>query len=108
MATTIPQAFQQLRSNLEITGLQSSTVSTRQTNVREVIQAGMDVLDTFLTGSYARSTMIAPLKEADIDMLRRTRCCICSIAAIEQIADKPGFLDLVKHTLLGTYTRTPG
>jgi hypothetical protein len=29
---------------------------------------GLEVLDSFLTGSYRRSTMIAPLKEADVDV----------------------------------------
>jgi hypothetical protein len=33
-----------------------STVSTRQKNVREVMEAGLDVTDSFLTGSYQRST----------------------------------------------------
>ena len=68
MATTITQGFTKLRSNLEITTLQSSTVSTRQTNVRDVVKAGMDTNDDFLTGSYRRSTMIAPLSTADVDI----------------------------------------
>ena len=51
MATTISQSFLKLKENLEITGLQSQTVSTRQTNVREVVEAELDVLDSFLTGS---------------------------------------------------------
>lgn len=68
MATTIQQGFEKLKSNLEITGLQEATVSTRQKNVREAVEDGMSVLDSFLTGSYRRSTMIAPLKEADIDI----------------------------------------
>src|SRR5665213_153597 len=68
MATTIQQSFSTFRNNLEITSLQSSVVSTRQKNVREVVEAGMQVLDSFLTGSYSRSTMIAPLNEADIDI----------------------------------------
>jgi len=68
MATTIQQSFQKLKENLEITNLQASVVSTRQKNVREVIELKMDVLDSFLTGSYSRSTMIAPLKEADVDI----------------------------------------
>ncbi|MER8755152.1 hypothetical protein NKH69_05665 [Mesorhizobium sp. M0976] len=68
MATTVQQSFVQLKSNLEITDLQSETVSTRQSGVRDVIQAGMQVNDTFLTGSYARHTMISPLKEAEIDI----------------------------------------
>ena len=66
MATTIPVAFQKLKENLEITGLQKSTVSARQNNVREVVENNLTVLDSFLTGSYSRSTMIAPLKDADV------------------------------------------
>jgi hypothetical protein len=68
MATTIEQGFRGLRENLEITDLQEKTVSTRQTNVRDAVEDGMTVLDSFLTGSYRRSTMIAPLTEADVDV----------------------------------------
>src|SRR5438093_11638982 len=68
MPTTISQGFQKLRENLEITGLQEATVSTRQTAVRGVVEARLKVLDSFLTGSYRRSTMIAPLSEADVDI----------------------------------------
>jgi tRNA nucleotidyltransferase (CCA-adding enzyme) len=68
MATTIRQSFANLKSNLEITSLQSSTVSTRQRNVRDAVEAGLQVEDSFLTGSYSRSTMIAPLKDADVDI----------------------------------------
>lgn len=68
--TTIPAAFAQLRSNLEITDLQASTTSTRQENVRDAVAKGMTLVDprSFLTGSYARSTMIAPLSGADVDI----------------------------------------
>src|SRR5438132_9413411 len=68
MASTIQESFLRLKQNLEITGLQESTISTRQKNVRQVMEAGLDVNDAFLTGSYKRSTMIAPLKEADVDL----------------------------------------
>jgi tRNA nucleotidyltransferase (CCA-adding enzyme) len=68
VATTINQGFLQLKANLEITGLQQQTVSTRQQNVRDAVTTDLTVLDTFLTGSYRRSTMIAPLKDADVDM----------------------------------------
>ena len=47
MATTIPQSFSQLRSNLEITNLQASTVSTRQQTVRKEMEAGMTLLDSY-------------------------------------------------------------
>jgi len=39
MATTIPESFLKLKENLEITDLQVSTVSTRQKNVREMMEA---------------------------------------------------------------------
>lgn len=68
MATTILQSFEDFKKNLGITELQESTVSTRQKNVRQVMEAGMGVLDSFLTGSYRRNTMISPLKEADVDI----------------------------------------
>lgn len=106
MATTVQQSFVQLKSNLEITGLQSETVSTRQSRVRDVMQAGMQVNDTFLTGSYARHTMISPLKEADIDVF-----CVLDNKYFHwyngQNGGPPALLDFVKRTLLKTYTTTP-
>ena len=68
MAHTVKEAFEKFNNNLGITGLQRSTVSIRQREVRSTIENGMDVLDSFLTGSYCRHTMITPLKEADIDI----------------------------------------
>jgi hypothetical protein len=101
MAKTIDEAFFLLRSNLEITGLQEQTVSTRQTNIREVIEKDFTVLDTFLTGSYRRSTMIAPLAEADVDIF---------IVLDPQYYSANGqqkLLEDVHGSLLKTYTRTP-
>ena len=69
MATTVLSGFNTLKSNLEITGLQKSTVSTRQANVRSAVEEGFDVLASLLIGSCKRSTMIAPLGECDIDIL---------------------------------------
>lgn len=68
MATTIVSGFQKFKENLEITTLQSGTVSSRQQNVRSYVESEMTVLRSFLTGSYMRSTMIAPLADADIDV----------------------------------------
>jgi hypothetical protein len=68
MPTTIVGGFSALRTNLNITSLQSQTVSTRQANVRAAVAAELEVLDSFLTGSYRRSTMIAPLMSADVDV----------------------------------------
>lgn len=104
MATTINSAFEKLKTNLEITDLQESTVSIRQNNVREVMKAGMEVMDSFLTGSYSRKTLIAPLSEADIDIF-------FVLAPIyfnpNQNHCQAKLLDLVKTTLKRAFTRTP-
>ncbi|MEI8381042.1 MAG: CBASS oligonucleotide cyclase [Planctomycetota bacterium] len=68
MATTIISGFQKLKENLEISGLQAATTSSRQQNVRDNVTKEMTVECSFLTGSYVRSTMIAPLSAADIDI----------------------------------------
>lgn len=68
MVKTVKEAFKKFSENLEITDLQSTTVSTRQKNVRDAVENGLKVLDSFLTGSYCRHTMIAPLSKADIDI----------------------------------------
>ncbi|MGH7798708.1 MAG: SMODS domain-containing nucleotidyltransferase [Candidatus Binatia bacterium] len=106
MATTIPQAFAALKANLEITGFQESTVSTRQKSVRDVVEAGLTVLDSFLTGSYARNTMIGPLKEADVDIFVVLDATYYHHYN-RQNGGQGGLLDLVKRTLQRTYTRTP-
>jgi hypothetical protein len=106
MAITIQSSFQQLKTNLEITALQTSVVSTRQKNVREAIEGGMEVEDSFLTGSYSRSTMIAPLKEADVDIF-----VVLNPKYFHnyngQNGGPGGLLDTVRRTLLKTYSTTP-
>lgn len=101
MATTINQGFQQLRVNLEITGLQAGTVSTRQQNVRAAVEAEMTVKESFLTGSYKRSTMIAPLKDADIDVF-----VVLDPSYYEQ-GGQASLLDKVKRVLKKEYPKTP-
>lgn len=101
MAKTILESFKKLKANLEITGLQHSTVSTRQQNVRKVIENELDVLDSFLTGSYSRHTMIAPLSEADIDIF-----VILNPSYYEEDG-QVNLLDRVKRVLSKKYTKTP-
>lgn len=60
MAGTIEGAFEELKSNLEVTGLQTSTVSTRQQRVRAAVEKDFTLANSFLIGSYKRHTMIAP------------------------------------------------
>jgi hypothetical protein len=101
MPVTIYQGFEKLRQNLEITGLQESTVSTRQRTVREAVSSEMEVLDSFLTGSYRRSTMIAPLSQADIDIF------IVLNPSYYAVDGQTSLLDRVRRVLLRTYTKTP-
>jgi Second Messenger Oligonucleotide or Dinucleotide Synthetase domain len=106
MAFTIADSFARLRSNLEITDFQSTLVSTRQQTIRKTIDNGLKVLDDFLTGSYARSTMISPLSEADIDIF------VCLDPAyythFNGINGGPaGLLELAKQTIRKTYSTTP-
>jgi hypothetical protein len=107
MATTIQQAFQKFKENLEPSGLQKATVSTRQNTVRDVIASDLNVLDSFLTGSYSRSTMIAPLKEADVDIFIVLNSDYYYHYNNGQNGGQAGLLDLVKRTLRKTYTKTP-
>lgn len=101
MPTTILQGFEKLRENLEITDLQESTVSTRQESVRGVVEAEMTVKESFLTGSYRRSTMVAPLKEADVDVF------IVLDPKHYSANGQATLLTEVKRVLRKTYTRTP-
>jgi len=101
MATSIESSFRRLKENLEPTGFQKSTISTRQVSVRDVVAHGMDVLDSFLTGSYSRSTMISPLKEADIDIF------IVLNSEYYEVDGQANLLDKVKRVLLKKYTETP-
>lgn len=101
MARTIDEAFRVLRTNLEITDLQEKTVSTRQTSIRSVLESDFIVLDSFLAGSYRRSTMISPLKEADVDIF------VILDPKYYAAQGQTGLLNAVRASLLKTYTKTP-
>lgn len=101
MSTTIVASFQKLKENIEITGLQKSTVSIRQQNVRDALQDDVTILDSFLTGSYSRNTLIAPLKEADIDIF------IVLDSSHYYDCTSESLLDKVKRALLKTYPNSP-
>lgn len=101
MATTIINAFTELRSRLEITGLQAATVSTRQQNVRAAVEDGLKVLETYVIGSYMRNTMIAPLKNADVDIL-----VVLSVDHFQQHGQAT-LLDTLRTVLKRRYPETP-
>lgn len=66
---TVSAAFEEFRGNLEISGLQESVVAARQERVRGVVARGLVVRGSFLTGSYRRQTLIAPIRDADVDIV---------------------------------------
>jgi hypothetical protein len=64
--TYIDDAFQQLKSNLEITQTEQNTAVRRHTGIRDYINGHWDLIDDFLTGSYRRDTKTKKLKDIDI------------------------------------------
>ena len=97
---TRAQAFEELRSTLELTSLQETTVAERQERVRGAVANQLTVTDDFLTGSYRRHTLIGPLKRADVDV----------VVVLDRKYKERGpraVLELVKKALLVEYTRTP-
>lgn len=101
MPTTIASGFSGLRTNLELTGLQKSTISTRQKNVRIAVENGFDVLDSFLAGSYSRSTIISPLSECDIDIF------VVIESKYYTQYQPSALLDRLRAVLKNTYPSTP-
>src|SRR4051812_27842995 len=101
MAKTIDEGFKKLRSNLEITDLQEETVSTRQTNVRKALEDDFEIHESFLTGSYRRNTMIAPLSQADVDV------CVILHSKYYKENGQSALLQSVKRALKKTYPTTP-
>ena len=62
----VDDAFDKLKSNLEITKTESDLAQTRHQLVRDHIEGSWELVDHFLTGSYARHTKTKKLKDVDI------------------------------------------
>ena len=62
----IDDAFDKLKSNLEITKTESEQAQTRHQLIRNHIEGSWQLLDHFLTGSYVRHTKTKKLKDVDI------------------------------------------
>ncbi|MES3005394.1 MAG: CBASS oligonucleotide cyclase [Patescibacteria group bacterium] len=107
MALTITASFQKFKENLQITGLQESAISTRQDNIRDAMSKELEVKSSFLTGSYRRDTMIAPLSKADIDIFVVLDPKYFARYNQGLNGGQAGLLDLVKAALKRTYPKTP-
>jgi hypothetical protein len=62
----VDDAFDNLKSWLEITDTEAKAASTRQRLIREHLDAFWDIDSDFLTGSYRRHTKTKPLADVDI------------------------------------------
>jgi hypothetical protein len=101
MPTTIAQGFAKFQEHLQITDLQQATIDTRQKNVREAVSRDLKVLSSFVTGSYRRSTHIAPLSKADIDIV------VILDPSYYSADGYANLIDRVKRVLKQTYPTTP-
>ncbi len=66
MLMTVAEAFKNFRSNLEPTKSEADDAANRQQKIRSQVETDIGVTNSFLTGSYARSTAVRPLKDVDI------------------------------------------
>jgi hypothetical protein len=60
------EAFRKFRSNLELTQKEQDNASSRQKEIRALMDESFKIADDFLTGSYRRWTKTKPLKDVDI------------------------------------------
>jgi hypothetical protein len=63
---TANEAFRKFRSNLELTQKEQDSASSRQKEIRGLMDESFAIEHDFLTGSYRRWTKTKPLKDVDI------------------------------------------
>ena len=66
MPTTVLSAFREFAARLEPTEAQRADASTKQTRVRDCLEGVLWTERSFLTGSYARWTIVRPLNDVDL------------------------------------------
>jgi len=64
---SVLEEFEKFRSKIEPTEKEKDSISASHIKMRTILKNSVElsVVDTFLTGSYARQTMIRPLKDVD-------------------------------------------
>jgi hypothetical protein len=63
---TIAQAFHDFLVSLELTAKQTENASNQHIHLRTQLQKRLEVVDNFLSGSYARNTAVRPLNDIDV------------------------------------------
>ncbi len=105
MASTVCAAFQEFASKNELTDTQASDAKTKNAGVRACIGDALTVDTAFLTGSYARSTMIRVPKDIDLfvvlDYSRHGATYYDAYNGAEKVLEK------FHATLKGCYPDTP-
>src|SRR5258705_4178037 len=66
MPTTVLAVFREFAARLEPTEVQREDASTKQAGVRDCLNETLWVDRSFLTGSYARRTIVRPLNDVDL------------------------------------------
>ena len=65
--TGLPTKFDQFRQNIELTAIQKLDIISSHIHLRQNNLAPLNyVIDSFLTGSYKKNTMIRPPSDVDI------------------------------------------
>jgi len=70
---TVAEAFQTLKSELELPDRKQKLAASAQQDIRSRIAKYLHVADSMLTGSYSRYTKINPLNDIDIFLIRNER-----------------------------------
>ena len=65
---TTEEFFKELSSKLELTKTESDKISQKHNKLRDKLREKLPVEDDFLTGSYARNTMIRPRDDKKFDV----------------------------------------
>jgi hypothetical protein len=69
---TVTEAFAMFKGTLELPDRQQNKASTAQQELRSAISKHLGITTSFLSGSYARFTKIAPLKDIDVILVRNS------------------------------------
>lgn len=106
MATTVKGAFDEYKTNLELTDKQTNLVSTRRANVEKALAGELTLHPdrTKVIGSWDRTTLTRYLSEGDVDVL-----VVMNYGAHKEWHNADGTikcLDRFKSILQGTYPST--
>ncbi len=99
---TIQQAFEQFLQALELTDSEGKEASRQHSYLREQLQGRLDVVDNFLSGSYARKTAVRPLNDIDVFLV------LAPTSTLDLNSAPDGVLKAIRDVLAAIYpSKTP-